>query len=483
VRTTFDVRIWKTDQYVGAKTTTYWVRWKVEDRRWKEPFKTSTLAESFLSGLVTAQRSGEAFYVETGRPVSWARVTEVVTWYEAMTAYIDMKWSGAAGTYRRTIAEAMTAATPVMLKPASRGRQTTRPTDKQVRSALNRWICNTRLRNPDALTNVDGGGDVRSLPPASLADVVRWIERNTRPLAWAAEPEAARALLKAVTTRLDGKPAARSVARQRRMILLNALDYFVERNWLETNPVRPLKWSAPRPVRAIDRRAVANPIQARTLLLAVREVKRSGERLAACYGAMYYAALRPEEAVNLNKKHLTLPAPTWNDETNEWEYGWGDIYVEQATPHAGKAWTDSGAARDRRQLKHREVGEGRHAPCPPELAKMLWEHIERFGTDDDGHLFRGERGGEVPLITWNRVWNAARAAAFTPEVVASPLARTPYDLRHAAVSTWLNGGVKPTQVAEWAGHSLQVMYEVYAKCLDGEAELSRRQVEAALRRA
>lgn len=28
------------------------------------------------------------------------------------------------------------------------------------------------------------------------------------------------------------------------------------------------------------------------------------------------------------------------------------------------------------------------------------------------------------------------------------LARTPYDLRHAAVSTWLNGGVPPTTVAE-----------------------------------
>jgi hypothetical protein len=31
------------------------------------------------------------------------------------------------------------------------------------------------------------------------------------------------------------------------------------------------------------------------------------------------------------------------------------------------------------------------------------------------------------------------------------LARRPYDLRHACLSTWLNGGIYPTQVAERAG--------------------------------
>ncbi len=37
------------------------------------------------------------------------------------------------------------------------------------------------------------------------------------------------------------------------------------------------------------------------------------------------------------------------------------------------------------------------------------------------------------------------------------LAKTPYSLRHACVSTWLDGGVPPTQVAEWAGHSVDVL--------------------------
>ena len=69
-------------------------------------------------------------------------------------------------------------------------------------------------------------------------------------------------------------------------------------------------------------------------------------------------------------------------------------------------------------------------------------------------------------MTIGRVWRRARQAAFTAEVAASPLARTP-DLRHAAVSTWLNGGVPATTVAEWAGHSVEILLTSYAKCLDG----------------
>lgn len=51
---------------------------------------------------------------------------------------------------------------------------------------------------------------------------------------------------------------------------------------------------------------------------------------------------------------------------------------------------------------------------------------------------------------------------------------------HAAVSTWLNGGIPPAKWAEWAGHSVEVLLKIYAKCLDGGAELLRQRVQAAL---
>jgi integrase len=63
---------------------------------------------------------------------------------------------------------------------------------------------------------------------------------------------------------------------------------------------------------------------------------------------------------------------------------------------------------------------------------------------------------------------------------ASPLAKRVYDLRHACVSTWLNGGVPPAQVAEWAGHSIAVLLKVYAKCIDGQDQVAKRRIEDAL---
>jgi integrase len=81
-----------------------------------------------------------------------------------------------------------------------------------------------------------------------------------------------------------------------------------------------------------------------------------------------------------------------------------------------------------------------------------------------------------------RAWRRAREEVLTEEVAMSPLAKTPYDLRHAAVSTWLNGGVPPTSVAEWAGHSVEVLVKIYAKCLDGGEAAIRQRVQAALAR-
>ncbi|GAA4233948.1 hypothetical protein GCM10022254_37640 [Actinomadura meridiana] len=77
---------------------------------------------------------------------------------------------------------------------------------------------------------------------------------------------------------------------------------------------------------------------------------------------------------------------------------------------------------------------------PPVLVQILREHLAEFGTADDGRIFQTERGGVVGSTAYGDVWAATRALAFTPEQVASPLVRRPYDLRHAGVSLWLNSG-------------------------------------------
>jgi integrase len=149
-----------------------------------------------------------------------------------------------------------------------------------------------------------------------------------------------------------------------------------------------------------------------------------------------------------------------------------------STQHVGQDWGDDGAVREDRELKTAT----RDVPAPPALVRALRWHIAAFGHAPDGRLFvaQGWRAGPVSLETYTRVWRQARKAAFTPAQQRSPLARRPYDFRHAAVSLWLNAGVQAPRVAEWAGHSVAVLLKVYAKCIEGQDDDARRRIEDAL---
>jgi integrase len=159
---------------------------------------------------------------------------------------------------------------------------------------------------------------------------------------------------------------------------------------------------------------------------------------------------------------------------------WGRIDLAASQPCAGTGWTDDGASREERGLKHRASGETRSIPIPPVLVKMRRAHSARYGTGPGGHLFRTARGGPLNDTGWGEVWQRARPVALTPAQQASPLARRPYDLRHAAVSLWLNAGVPATEVARRAGHGVAVLLKVYANCIDGQADAANQRIGTAL---
>ena len=373
-----------------------------------------------------------------------------MSWHDFTYAYVDMKWKPVSAKYRRAIAQALAAALPAMVEPAAG-----KPSDADIRRAVLGWGYNSRLR---------------ASAPAEVAAVLTWLSRNTRPVSALHRSADARALLETAVTRLDGTRAAATSARRHRAVLFNALQYAVELGLLDANPVKDLRWTAPRASQAIDRRRVINPDQARVLLAALDAQQPSGPRLVAFFGVMYYCGLRPEEAVMLRAADLRLPA----------DGGWGEIHVTTTAPDAGTWWTDSGAGRDRRGLKHRGEGEIRGVPIPPPQVRLFRAHLDEYGTSPDGHIFRGVKGALLATITYRRAWNRARKAAFDAGEYASPLGRRPYDLRHACLSTWLNGGVAPAQVAEWAGHSVEVLLRTYARCLDGQHDIAKRRIMEAL---
>ena len=44
------------------------------------------------------------------------------------------------------------------------------------------------------------------------------------------------------------------------------------------------------------------------------------------------------------------------------------------------------------------------------------------------------------------------------------------------MSTWLNAGVAPPQVAEWAGHSVAIPLRIYAKRISGQQDGAMRRI-------
>jgi hypothetical protein len=196
--TTYDVRIWKIEVCTGRRGRTYTVRWAVGGVRFREPFKTEALADSFRSKLMTAARKGEAFEKETGRPVSVVRPGRSLRWYDFVCAYMDMKWPAAAATYRRSLSEALTAMTPALLD----GRAANRPDGVLLRRALHRWAFNTARR--DSLEC-----------PAEIRDTLRWVRAHSLPVEKLAEPAVLRRVLDVIAGRVDGTPAAGSVVSKR----------------------------------------------------------------------------------------------------------------------------------------------------------------------------------------------------------------------------------------------------------------------------
>jgi integrase len=121
-----------------------------------------------------------------------------------------------------------------------------------------------------------------------------------------------------------------------------------------------------------------------------------------------------------------------------------------------------------------------HHPVPPELVRLLRAHIKKHGTTPGGRIFQTTRGGIIQDSAYSAVWAEARKTALTEAQSRSPLGRRPYDLRHAAVSLWLNSGVPATEVARRAGHGVAVLLKIYAHCIDGQADAANQRITDAL---
>ncbi|MGH3326328.1 MAG: tyrosine-type recombinase/integrase [Streptomycetales bacterium] len=449
-----DVTFWKI-RVRDDRAKRYQVRWTVGFRtsECSRSFEYRAMADSWRSQLIQAARRGEAFDEETGLPESILREQQSVRFFDLACRFVDLKWPHAAAKTRTAMADALATVTPVLVT-TDRGK----PDVAALRRVLYGWGFHKTRRETATLDGED-------------AAALDWLRRHSLKVTVLDEKERRspliRAALDTIALQMSGKPAAATTIARKRAVFYGVLNYAVELDILPANPIDKVSWKAPRVAEEVDRRVVASSKQAHALLEAVDADR---PELTAFFGCLYYATMRPGEAVALREVNCAqLP-----------DEGWGLLMLSDSAPRVGSTWTDTGTSHDRRKLKHRAKKATRPVPIPPQLVRLIRDHLHSFGTASDGRLFRGHRGGHLSESVYGPVWQAAREKALTPDQVASPLAGRPYDLRHSGVTLALNAGVPAPEIARRAGHSVDVLLRVYAGCTDGQDALWNRRISDAL---
>jgi integrase len=283
----YQVRFWDIRRIGDTARGRYRVRWSAGGREHCKSFPTRALADAFLTTLKGAARDGLPFSDQTGLPRPALPVPER-SWYDHARAYADMKWPDLAPKSRRSVAEALTTIT-LASTPACAGG----PGPQVRRRALFGYAF-----NPASAT--------RPVPPETARALAR-LAAASPPLAALDDPAVIRAVLAACARTLDDRPAAAATGRRKRAVFHNALGYAVELGLLPANPVDKIQRKPAPAAETVDRRVVASPAQAAALLAAVRAQGSRGEHLEAFFGCLYYAALRPSEAVALRDGDCVLP--------------------------------------------------------------------------------------------------------------------------------------------------------------------------------
>ncbi|MFJ7997574.1 tyrosine-type recombinase/integrase [Streptomyces sp. NPDC096310] len=440
-----DVRFYPIETNERVKGNTYTVRWKVAHKKHSKTYKKYVVADDERSKLMAAQRKREPFDIEMGLPVTWlSSKASGTNWFDFVVEYLDWKWPSASANTRKNMAKVLAPATIALL---------CRPipdhfNSVKVRRALREFAFSNCRNDPD------------NPIPDDIQAILDWVRRNSPPMSAWEKAENVDKVVVALSTRLDGTAVAASSVKRNDRTMNLVMSYAIRHDYLKQNPLPKGKdRTSPKVADSIDKRRLLNRALVAKMLDWIGERPRRGALYRAFFATIYYAGLRPEEAVALRVGDATLP-----------ETGWGEFLVHEAQPEVGSRWTDSREAHEKRWLKGRGEGDTRVIPIRPVLVRVLREVIREYDLGEVDLLFPGEKGGMLAGSVFRRVWGKAREEVLSKREQETPMGKRVYDLRHTCLTTWLNRGTPPARVAEWAGNSTLVLLTIYARCIDGEVE-------------
>lgn len=441
--TTTKVTITEKIRDLGAgKPKRYQVRWKVDGAPEKTAaFPTLKGAKTHQRRLQTAQDNGELWDRETREPVSWAAGQKGPTIAGYTRDFLATHWPTMQPSTRRSDVEEPAAWLPALVTREIADRATLYP---MLKKALN---------PSETLTLAE-------------EDLWKRFVKVSMPLASVKRVHMAQAL-SFCRTKLDGTPAAGTYGNRRRASLGQILIDAVANEHLDRNPLE--NYREPKSVKAskkVDVSEVGDAAQ----VAAVFQVLASS-RYLVLYALMYFAGLRPSEAV----------AVRWGDFLDLPETGWGMLRLKTAAPEAGKKYTDNGKSRQEGGLKHREQGTVRLVPLAPVLCELLLAARPNKARRAAYVCHGRTKDDMVSDSTLDTTWKAARDQAL-PDVDDRCLYRS-YSLRHSAASLWLSIGVSPAEIAERLGHSVEMLLSTYADVLKSHAAGANKRIDEELESA
>ncbi len=446
MKPTYQVRFWeiktlKPDKNGKVRRRPYGVRWVTGGEEHSQWFVKKALANAFLRELNKAANRGEAFDIVTGLPESMLREANSPTMLGLAQEFLRDIWPEIAPNSRMRLVDSLAVAVqgfvdePLDLDP------------RVVRRAL------TTVLLPPAGSGLD-------VQPEH-DEIARWFDEHSRKVVDLAEDDGAKELGRLLVKNLNGRTAKPTTIDTRKGALVQTLSFAVDKSYIEANPLVDMNLTKFRRGIAIDPGIVVNPAQAQSLLSAVTYVRPRGKNMSwlPFFATLYYAATRPSEARSLAESNCVLPSS-----------GWGELLLPNSLGTSNARYSDDRQIYQERSLKHRAEDDSRRVPIPPVLVRILSDHLARAGAGPDGLLFRTAKGGPLPNASYTDIWRRARPFGLPPVQVNSPLAGRPYDLRHAAVSSWIAAGVPLPEIARRAGHTVSMLTTVYAKVIYGSGD-------------
>jgi integrase len=450
------LHVFNLGQRAGSKNP-WQVRWRINGKDASRQFRTKAAARDFHAKLILAD--GEAFDPATKLPQSWSKTateTTATTCYALVVAYLAHKWPGWAATTRKSEHETLTLVAQTVLRDGA-------APGKPDAEHLRRWLAEAALIDPPEFFN-DLTSRCRDDRDAAAH---RWLTKHSMPIT-ELDTEIAERFLEVLAQRRDGNGPVSAVVINRRRTQFGAfLKYCVRRGHLPSDPLATSDWKAPLVDREVARDLLLSQTDVERLLEVMRDCGKVGPRLVAFFATLFYAGLRPSEALALTADDLTLSSS-----------GWGEIVVRNAVTSPGRRFTNDGSPRDRRHLKWRSQTSTRHVPIPPILVTYLRRHVHSYPTATDLPLFTNRVGNPLDHGRYCKVFSAAKKAAFD---ASSPLQRsTPYDLRHANATLLLNAGGSVADTARRLGHSPDVLLRVYAGVMTTDQVTNNTRIDAIL---